>query len=193
MRFVTWDVMHLYRSGLPKAVASELAKHKLDIVAVQEVRWEKGGSQLVGNHISVYGNWNADHCLGTCFFVHERIRSAVMRVECISDRMSYTKCGYEVLGMILLQAYLYTYNLLRWVTFEALPLRSCALSPPMLSLFITFLKHLLWDSFQYHHHFFIGCLQYPEIVVPLRQTLFLNTARSHLEPNQGNGVSTPFQ
>jgi hypothetical protein len=31
-------------------------------------------------------------------------------------------------------------------------------------------------------HFF-GCLQYPEVIVPLRQILFLETARNHLEPN----------
>jgi hypothetical protein len=36
------------------------------------------------------------------------------------------------------------------------------------------------------HHIFFGCLQYPEIFVPLTQALFLETARSHSEPNQGN-------
>jgi hypothetical protein len=41
--------------------------------------------------------------------------------------------------------------------------------------------------------FFLGCLQYPEIFVPLRQTLFLETVRSHLEPDQGNRVGFPFQ
>jgi len=40
--------------------------------------------------------------------------------------------GYKVLGMILLQAYLYTYSLLRGVTFQILPLSSYVLSPTML-------------------------------------------------------------
>jgi hypothetical protein len=34
-------------------------------------------------------------------------------------------------------------------------------------------------------HFF-GCLQYLEIFIHLRQTLFLEKERSHLEPNQWN-------
>jgi len=41
-------------------------------------------------------------------------------------------------------------------------------------------------------HFF-GCLQYPEIFTPLRQTLFLETAKNYSEPNQGNRVTVPFQ
>jgi hypothetical protein len=36
-------------------------------------------------------------------------------------------------------------------------------------------------------------LRHPEIFSPLRQKLFLETARSHSEPNQGNGVDVAFQ
>jgi hypothetical protein len=50
-------------------------------------------------------------------------------------------CGYDVPGMILLQAYLYNYSLMRGVTFEVLPLSSYALSPMMLPL----LEHF-WNS-----------------------------------------------
>jgi hypothetical protein len=41
--------------------------------------------------------------------------------------------------------------------------------------------------------YFCGCLQYFEIIVPLRQTLFLKITGSRLELNQGNGVGVPFQ
>jgi len=54
--------------------------------------------------------------------------------------------------MILLQAYLYVYSLLRVVTFHVLPFSSCALSPRMLPLLETFLELLLWNSFQCHHY-----------------------------------------
>jgi hypothetical protein len=40
-RFGTWTVRRLYRAGSLKTVARELEKHKLDLVGVQEVRWEK--------------------------------------------------------------------------------------------------------------------------------------------------------
>jgi hypothetical protein len=54
---------------------------------VQEVRWEGSGTESAGEYTFFYGNQN--HELGTCFFVHKRIISAVKRVEFVSDRMSY--------------------------------------------------------------------------------------------------------
>jgi exonuclease III len=43
MRFGTWNVRSLYRAGSFMAAARELARYKLDVVGVQEVRWDKGG------------------------------------------------------------------------------------------------------------------------------------------------------
>jgi len=42
MKIGTWIVRSLYRAGSPNAAARELVKYKLDVVGVQEVRWEKG-------------------------------------------------------------------------------------------------------------------------------------------------------
>jgi exonuclease III len=89
MRFGTWNIRSLYRIGSLKTVAMELGKYKLDLVGVQEVRWEKGGTERAEDYTFFYGQGNGDHELGTGFLVHKRIVSAVRRVEFISDRMSY--------------------------------------------------------------------------------------------------------
>jgi hypothetical protein len=69
MEFGIWNVRCLYRAGSLKTVASELAKFNLDLVAVQEVRWENGGSQPADDYF--YENGNANHHLGIGFFVHK--------------------------------------------------------------------------------------------------------------------------
>jgi exonuclease III len=50
-RFRTWNVRSLYRAGSLVAVSRELSKCELDLVAVQEVRWEDGGTELTGEYI----------------------------------------------------------------------------------------------------------------------------------------------
>jgi exonuclease III len=45
MRFGTWNVRSLYRAGLFRAVEREISKYKLDLVGVQEVRYDGGGTE----------------------------------------------------------------------------------------------------------------------------------------------------
>jgi hypothetical protein len=48
MRFTLWNVTSLYRAGSLKTVWRELSKYKLDLVGVQEVRCEGGGTEPAG-------------------------------------------------------------------------------------------------------------------------------------------------
>jgi exonuclease III len=89
MRIGTWNIRSLYRIGSFTTVARELGKDKSELVGVQEVRWEKGGTERAEDYTLFYGLGNEDHQLGRGFSVNKRILSAVRRVELICDRMSY--------------------------------------------------------------------------------------------------------
>jgi exonuclease III len=73
MRFGTWNVRSLYRVGSLMTAARELSRYRLDLVGVQEVRWEGSGTVPAGEYKVFYGKRNENHELGTGFFEHQQL------------------------------------------------------------------------------------------------------------------------
>ena len=48
MRFGTWNVRNLFKAGSFMVAVREYARYKLDLVGVQEVRWDRGHSRKRG-------------------------------------------------------------------------------------------------------------------------------------------------
>jgi hypothetical protein len=67
MRFGLWNVRSLYKVGFLMTVSRELSEYTLDLMEVQEIRWEGGGTEPVGEYTFFYGMGNENHELGTGF------------------------------------------------------------------------------------------------------------------------------
>jgi hypothetical protein len=88
-------------------------------------------------------------------------------------------CVSEVPKIILWQVYLCTYSLLTGVTFEVIPEALSTYPNDAVTVRNIFGTPVVEQLSVPLSHFF-RCLQKPEIFIPLRQTLFLETVTSHL-------------
>jgi hypothetical protein len=52
-------------------VTEEISKYELDLVGVQEVRWDRAGTEPTGEYKFFYVKGNETHELGTVFFTQE--------------------------------------------------------------------------------------------------------------------------
>jgi hypothetical protein len=72
MRFGTCNVRSVYRAGSLTAVTMELARYKLDLVSLQEDKWDERGTVRARECIFLWKR-KRKSSVGNRIFVHHRI------------------------------------------------------------------------------------------------------------------------
>jgi len=93
LRFGTLKVRSLHRAGLLTAAAWE-SRYKLDLVGVQEVRWEKGSTGWAENCNFLYGKGNENHQFHLC--IRRAIKQTVVTVGHIAF-VNYVQILFNIL------------------------------------------------------------------------------------------------
>jgi exonuclease III len=88
MRFGTWNVRTLLQAGNMNAIADEAERYKMDVVALQEIRW-KGKGLIRKSKFNIYFSGNEDRQgnRGVGFIVSKKINRSVLGFSPICERI----------------------------------------------------------------------------------------------------------
>ena len=87
MIFGTWNVRTLYRGGALRKLTDVFMEYKLDVLAVQEMRWTGKGVMDKRNCSVYYSCHERLHHFGTGFIVSKRIRDKVIEFKPVNERI----------------------------------------------------------------------------------------------------------
>ncbi|XP_068243595.1 uncharacterized protein [Palaemon carinicauda] len=89
LRIATWNVRTLYKTGAAKVLEHELDKNKIDIAALQEIRWTEIGKLEQEKGVILYSRRDDGYPVeGAGFYLIKRAHGALMEFTPISSRIA---------------------------------------------------------------------------------------------------------
>jgi hypothetical protein len=88
LTFGTWNVQTMLQPGKMMEIADEVLKLGIDLVALQEIRWQSQGEIKKKNFTVIYsGPENLTVQYGTGFIISRKIRESILEYEPVNDRL----------------------------------------------------------------------------------------------------------
>jgi len=106
LRLGTWNIRTLNKPGAFKYVIDANNSYKLDILALQEVRWPDSGNIKSGSTTFFYSGTNNGRCEnGVGFMINEKILHNTKSFTPVNDRICYIKISGRLFDLILINCY----------------------------------------------------------------------------------------
>jgi len=103
----TWNVQTMLKPGRMEERMEEISTAKVDVVALQEIRWQGQGRIDKKDFSLVYnGPKKRTGCYGTVFFINSKMRKSFLSFEPLSDRL----CKLRLRGKFRIITLISTYT-----------------------------------------------------------------------------------
>ena len=106
MRFGTWNVRALLQSGNMNIIAEEAERYKMDVVALQEIRWKgKGSITKLKFTLHYSGNEDRQGNRGVSFTVSKKAGRSVLGLSPICERICTLRIKGKFHNIAFVSAY----------------------------------------------------------------------------------------
>ncbi|KAL4090324.1 hypothetical protein QTP88_025183 [Uroleucon formosanum] len=105
LKIATWNVTSLFRTGACQNLADVMNTYKIDVAAIQEVRWLDVGQINVGEYVIYYSGSQSSHHFGSGFAVHRKLVPHVIEFRPISDKLSLLMIDTKPINICIVKAH----------------------------------------------------------------------------------------
>ncbi|CAG4950961.1 unnamed protein product [Parnassius apollo] len=106
LRIGTWNVQTMLQAGKMDEVGRELKTYNLDLIALQEIRWQGTGTIDKDEYTLHYSCADIQGHRGTGFIITKKLRTCVLGFEPVNDRL----CKIRIKGKLYNTTYVCAYS-----------------------------------------------------------------------------------
>lgn len=103
LRLKTWNVRSLYETAAARSLVEKLAKHRIQILALQETRWKENNIIKIGNYHFFCSGGQRHMLVG--FAIHKELLGNILEFRPVHDRICVIRVKSRFFNLSLISAH----------------------------------------------------------------------------------------